>query len=147
MEERRHTGRYRPRQRHLSWRREFISRVTDGRRQQENGERTQRKKAEEAEAAARQKNEEELKRLYFDYLRGREAQRQKDQPNAHRGFLKDTAAKRVAVENDPAHKGAAKNIYLRLFDDEESRLERFRDFFQEPSFNEWQQLNTDGSRL
>ncbi len=109
--------------------------------QEESQERLKRKKAEEAEAAARQKHEEELKRAYFDYLKGREAQLQKDKPKAYSHFLKDTAAKRAAVENDSAHKGAAKKIYLRLFDDEKSQLERFKDFFHELGFEEWRDQN------
>ena len=75
------------------------------------------------------------------YLRVRAGQSEKTQPAAYRAFLDDTATKRRGLEADPAHKGAAKKIYLRLFDDEESHLERFRGYFHEPSFEEWRLAN------
>jgi len=52
--------------------------------------------------------------------------------------LNDSAAKRADLEADPTSKGQAKKILLRVFDDEQSQLERFRDYFTEPSFKEWQ---------
>jgi len=70
-------------------------------------------------------------------LRVRAGQTEKTQPEAYRAFLDDTATKRRGLEADPAHKGAAKKIYLRLFDDEQSRLERFRDYFGELPLEEW----------
>jgi len=107
--------------------------------QQESQERLKRKKAEEAEAASRQKSEEERKHAYFKYLKERLMHTEKAQPNAFNAFVKDEAAKRAELEVDPTHKGAAKKIHLRLFDDEESHLERFRDFFNEPMFEHWSQ--------
>ncbi len=107
--------------------------------QQDAQERLKKKRAAEAETAARQKQAEESKRAYFDYLKERVAQIEQEQPKVYKAFVKDTAAKRAAVESDPAHKGAAKKIHLRLFDDEESRLERFRDFFNELTLEQWSQ--------
>ena len=105
--------------------------------QQVSQERQKKKKADEAEAVARLKNEEESKRAYFNYLKDRIAQVEKSQSKAFKAFIKDSAKKRTVIENDPTHKGTAKKIHLRLFDDEESHLERFRDFFGEPVFDEW----------
>lgn len=103
----------------------------------ESQERAKRKKAEEAQAAARKKEEEEHKRAYFTHLRERLAHTEKAQPKVFDAFVREDAARRVELEADPAHKGAAKKIHLRLFDDEESRLERFREFFNEPMLEEW----------
>lgn len=107
--------------------------------QRENQGRLKRKAAEAEQAAARQQEEEHRRAAYFEYLRSRAVQIEQERPEAYRAFLDDAAAKRAALEKDPAHKGAAKKIYLRLFDDEESRLERFKGYFHEPSLDEWKQ--------
>ena len=109
-------------------------------------ERLQRRKAEATAAAEQKTHEEALKRAYFDFLGvrlGEEAE--KTQPETLASFKNDESEKRAAVECDPAHKGAAKKIHLRLFDDEESRLERFRDFFGEPSFEDWKKRHVEAS--
>jgi len=64
---------------------------------------------------------------------------EKAQPKVFDAFIKDDAAKRARLEADPSHKGAAKKIHLRLFDDEESLLERFREFFNELTLEQWSQ--------
>ncbi len=107
--------------------------------QQESQERLKRKKAEEAEAASRKRSEEERNRAYFKYLKERLTHTEKAQPKAFNAFVKDDAVKRDELEANPSHKGAAKKIHMRLFDDEESRLERFREFFNEPTLEEWSQ--------
>jgi hypothetical protein len=89
-------------------------------------------------AIARQSDEEARRAAYFDFLRGRAGQTEKKQPEAYRAFLADSAAKRTELERDPAHKGQAKKIQLRVFDDEQSHLERYRDYFNELCFEEWQ---------
>jgi len=75
-------------------------------------------------------------------LRGRTGKIETEQPEAYRAFLNDSAAKRADLERDPIHKGQGKKILLRVFDDEQSQLERFRDFFTEPFFDEWEKLNS-----
>lgn len=105
--------------------------------QQVSQERQEKKKAEQAKAEAHQREEEARRKTYLDYLRAKAAEVEKAQPKAFKAFLKDSATKRAEVERDPAHKGAAKKIFLRLFDDEQSYLERFRDFFTEIGFDEW----------
>jgi hypothetical protein len=107
--------------------------------QHESQERLKRKKAEEADAAARKKNEEEQNRAYFKYLKERLTHTEKAQPKAFDAFIKDEAAKRAELEANPTHKGAAKKIHMRLFDDEESHLERFREFFNELALEQWSQ--------
>jgi hypothetical protein len=107
--------------------------------QHESQERSKKKKAEEVEAAARRKNEEERKRDYLKYLKGRLTHTEKAQPKAFGAFIKDEAAKRAELEADPSHKGAAKKIHMRLFDDEESHLDRFREFFNELTLEQWSQ--------
>jgi hypothetical protein len=87
---------------------------------------------------ARQRDEEARRAMYFDFLRGRAGQTEKKQPEAYRAFLADTAAKRAELEADPTSKGQAKKILLRVYDDEQSQLERFRDYFNEPNLEEWQ---------
>ncbi len=86
---------------------------------------------------ARQRDEEARRAAYFDFLRGRAGQTEKRQPESYKAFLADTAAKRVELERDPMSKGQAKKILIRVFNDEQSQLERFRDYFNEPSFEKW----------
>ena len=104
-------------------------------------ERLNRKKVEDAERAARQRDDERRRAAYFDHLRVRAAHVEAERNAAYEAFLKEDAAKREAVERDPAHAGAARKIHLRVFDDEESRLERFCAHFGEPNFDEWQRAN------
>ncbi len=89
-------------------------------------------------ADARQRDEEAHRAAYFDFLKARAGDTKKAKPEAYTAFLADSTAKRAELEADPAHKGTAKKIHLRLFDDEQSQLERFRDYFNEPRLEEWQ---------
>jgi hypothetical protein len=90
---------------------------------------------------ARQRDEEAHRAAYFDFLRGRAGEIEKTQPEAYRAFLDDSSTKRAELERGPAHKGQGKKIMLRVFDDERSHLERFTDFFQELTFDQWRELN------
>ncbi len=94
-------------------------------------------------ALARQRDEEARRAAYFDFLRARAGQTKKTQPEAYRAFLDDSAAKRDELERDPIHKGQGKKILLRVFDDEQSHLERFRNYFNEPSLEEWQSRHVE----
>ncbi len=113
--------------------------ITDAQAKEEEVRKAQAKR--EA-AEARQRDEEARRAAYFDYLRARAAETESERPEPYRGFLDDTSAKRAELEADPTHKGQAKKILLRVFDDEQSQLERFRDFFTEPFFDEWEKLNS-----
>lgn len=88
-------------------------------------------------AEAHHRDEEARSTAYFDFLRGRAGQVEKTQPEAYRAFLNDSAARRAKLERNPTHKGQGKKILLRVFDDEQSHLERYRDYFNEPSLEEW----------
>ncbi len=109
--------------------------ITQAQAKEEEVKKAQAKK--EAQEA-RQRDEEARRAAYFDYLRARAGKAENEQPEAYRAFLENSAAKRTELEADPAHKGTAKKIHLRLFDDEQSHLERFRDYFNEPNLEEWQ---------
>ncbi len=108
--------------------------ITQAQAKEEEVKKAQAKK--EAQEA-RQRDEEARRAAYFDYLRARAGKAESEQPEAYRAFLENSAAKRNELEADPAHKGTAKKIHLRLFDDEQSHLERFRDYFHEPTLEEW----------
>jgi hypothetical protein len=88
-------------------------------------------------AEVRHRDEEARSAAYFDFLRGRAGKVEKTQPEAYRAFLNDSAAQRAKLERNPIHKGQGKKILLRVFDDEQSHLERYRDYFNEPSLEEW----------
>jgi hypothetical protein len=83
------------------------------------------------------RDEEARNAAYFDFLRGRAGQVEKTQPEAYRAFLNDSVTQRAKLERNPTHKGQVKKIMLRVFDDEQSHLERYRDYFNEPSLEEW----------
>ncbi len=100
-------------------------------------EEVKKEKAKREAADARQRDEEARRAAYFDYLRQRVAMTEETQPTAYSAFLDDTATKRAELETNPAYKGAAKKIFLRLFDDEQSHLERFRDYFHESTVEAW----------
>ncbi len=89
-------------------------------------------------AEARQRDEEASRVAYLGFLRSKIEEAEKEQPETYRAFLNESAAKRVELERNPVYKGQAKKILLRIFDDEQSHIERFRDYFQEPNFEEWQ---------
>lgn len=104
---------------------------------------TKQAKADKEAEAARQHNEEQLRAAYFDYLKSRARQIEKKQPDVYKSFLEDSAAKRVALESDPANRGQVLKIYLRLFDDEQSHLESFRGYFKESGFKQWVEAPAD----
>jgi len=124
---------------------EYLKSQKKSREESEHQERLKKRRDEDAKKASQQQDEEKLKRAYYDHLRRVLARMEKELPRVHDAFVKDAAEKRAAIEQNPAHKGAAKKIFLRLFDDEESRLERARDFFNEPSFEEWKKQVANAS--
>jgi hypothetical protein len=88
-------------------------------------------------AEARQRDEQARRAAYFDFLREKAAETETTQPEGYKAFLDDEAAKRAELERDPTQKGQAKKILLRIFDDGESHLERFKDYFHEPALEDW----------
>ena len=97
-----------------------------------------RQRAEKEKARAQKEHEEAARQAYRDYLRARVKEQEKEAPEEYRAFLEDSAAKRAELEKGAGQKGRqVTRILLRVFDDEQSYLERFRDFFNELPFEEW----------
>lgn len=105
-------------------------------------EETKKAKDQKQLVEAHQRDEETRKAAYLDFLKAKAKQVEKKQPERYQAFLEDSATKRATLELDSAHKGQVKKIYLRLFDDEQSHLERFREFFNESIFEQWQQTTS-----
>jgi hypothetical protein len=78
-------------------------------------------------------------------LEGRAGKIETEQPEAYRAFLNDSAAKRADLERNPVHKGQGKKTLLRVFDDGQSHLERFRDYFNKLGFEDWPQTTQSES--
>lgn len=102
-------------------------------------EEVKKAKAKKEAQEARQRDEQARRAAYFDFLRARVAETEKTQAEAYRAFLDDEVIRRAEVENNSTQKGQAKKILLRIFDDEESHLERFKDYFHEPTLEDWMQ--------
>jgi hypothetical protein len=100
-------------------------------------EEVRKAQAKKEAAEARQRDEQARRATYFDFLRARAAEAEKTQPETYKSFLDEAAAKRAELERDPTQKGQAKKILLRIFDDEESHLERFKEYFNEPTLGDW----------
>jgi hypothetical protein len=111
-----------------------------GRIRRENDERLRQKKAEEAQAKETTELEAATRRAYFDYLRALAGEREKNEPERYLAFREDERAKRAEVEKEHATKGrqVVRIMLEKIFDDRSAHLERFRDFFEEPTFEEWQ---------
>jgi hypothetical protein len=90
----------------------------------------------EAETA-RQQRREALQPAHYDYLRGRAGQLPDEQPEAYRAFLEKEAVERSQIENNRVFKPNLKGQLLSNFDEEESHLDRLREFFKEPTLDEW----------
>jgi len=86
---------------------------------------------------ARQSRREVLQPAFYDYLRTRDRQLQDEQKEAYRTFLEKEAEERSEIENSRVYKPRLKERLLADFDHEESHLSRLREFFQEPTFDEW----------
>jgi hypothetical protein len=92
---------------------------------------------------ARQQHREALQPAYYDFLRARDGELQKERPKAYRAFLAKEAEERLEIEQKRLYKPKFKAQLLIVFDDAESHLDRFRDYFQEPNFDEWLEQNLD----
>jgi hypothetical protein len=85
---------------------------------------------------ARQQRREALQPAYYDFLRARDGELQKEQPEAYSAFLASEAEQRAEIEQSRTYKPKFKGQLLANFDEEESHLDRLRDYFQLPSFDE-----------
>jgi hypothetical protein len=91
---------------------------------------------------ARQKRREALQPTYYDFLRGREGELQNERQEAYSAFLAKEAGERLEIENNRVYKPKLKERLMNNFDHEEAHLDRFKDFFQEPTLDEWLKLNS-----
>ncbi len=90
----------------------------------------------------RQKHRDALQPAFYDYLRGRAGQLPDEQPEAYRAFLAKEAEERSQIENSRVFKPKLKGQLLSNFDEEESYLDRLREFFKEPTLDEWLESRT-----
>jgi hypothetical protein len=91
----------------------------------------------------RQRRREALQPAYYDYLRAREGEHQKERQKAYRAFLAEEAGKRSNIENSRVYKPKLRGKLLSDFDQEEAHLDRLREYFQDPTLDEWLKLNSD----
>lgn len=96
----------------------------------------------EAETA-RQQRREALQPAYYEFLRGRAGEIRKEQPEAYTSFLEREATEKSKIEQNRLYKPKFRAQLLTVFDEEESHLDRLRAFFQEPTFDEWLESNTN----
>jgi hypothetical protein len=89
-----------------------------------------------------QKRRNDLQPAFYDYLRGRAGQLPAEQPEAYRAFLAKEAEERSQIENSRVFKPKLKGQLLSNFDEEESHLDRLREFFKEPTLDEWLESRT-----
>lgn len=89
----------------------------------------------------RQKRKEALQPAYYDYLRSREGERQKERQKAYNAFLAEEAGKRSEIENSRVYKPKLRGKLLSDFDDKEAHLDRLREYFQDLTLDEWLELN------
>lgn len=107
----------------------------------EKEEEVRRRLAKHQSEQARQRRREALQPAYYDYLRAREGEHQRERRKAYGAFLEWEAGQRVEVENNRIFRPKFKAHQLEIFDHEESHLDRLRAYFDEPSLDEWLELN------
>jgi hypothetical protein len=86
---------------------------------------------------ARQSRRDALQPAYYEFLRGRAGLIEKEQPEAYETFLASEAEQRSEIENSRTYPPKFKKKILANFDEEESHLDRLREYFQEPTLDEW----------
>lgn len=91
----------------------------------------------------RQSRREALQPAYYDYLRAREGEYRKERQQAYSEFLAEEAAQRLQIEDNRIYKPKLKAKLLGDFDHEEGHLDRLRDYFREPTLDEWLERNPD----
>jgi hypothetical protein len=92
-------------------------------------------------AQARQSHKDAVQPAFYTYLRGRDRQLPDEQPEAYRAFLEKEAGERSGIENNRIFKPKFKAHQLTIFDHEESHLDRLREYFQEPTLDNWIEHN------
>lgn len=91
----------------------------------------------------RQNRRDTLQPAFYDYLKARDKQLPDEQPEAYRAFLEKETQERSEIENNRIYKPKLKDRLLADFDHYETHLDRLRVFFQESTFDEWCERNSD----
>jgi hypothetical protein len=100
-------------------------------------EEVRKAKAKRETELARQQRKDALQPAYYDYLRNRVGEIEKEQPEGYRAFLAKAAGERAEIENSRVFKSNLKERLLADFDHEEEYLKRLQLFFKERTFDEW----------
>ncbi|HEV2764806.1 MAG TPA: hypothetical protein VGV38_17630 [Pyrinomonadaceae bacterium] len=104
-------------------------------------EEVKRQLAKDEAEKARQRRREALQPAFYDFLRVRVGEHRKTRPRAYSAFLEWEAGLRAEIENSRIFKPKFKAHQLAIFDQEESHLDRLREHFDEPTFDEWLEQN------
>lgn len=92
---------------------------------------------------ARQRRREALQPVYYDFLRGREGEHRNEHHEAYSTFLAKEEGERSEIETSRVYKPKLRGKLLSDFDHEETHLDRLREYFQDPTLDEWLELNPD----
>jgi hypothetical protein len=109
----------------------------------EKEEEVKRQLAKRQTEQARQRRRETLQPAYYDFLRAREGEHQSERRKAYSAFLATETEQRAEVENNRIYKPKFKAHQLEIFDHPESHLDRLRAYFNEPTLDEWLELQPD----
>lgn len=109
----------------------------------EKEEEVRRQLAKKEAEQTRQRRREALQPAYYDFLRKREGEHQRERREAHSAFLERETGERAEIENNRIFKPKFKKHQLEIFDHPESHLDRLRVYFNEPSLDEWLEQNPD----
>jgi hypothetical protein len=93
----------------------------------------------------RQRRRETLQPAYYDFPKAREGEHRSERRKAYSAFLESESGQRAEIENSRLFKPKFKAHQLEIFDHPESHLDRLRAYFNEPTLNEWLELQPDPS--
>ena len=91
----------------------------------------------------RQSRREARQPAYYDFLRAREGERRNERREAYSAFLAKEAGERSEIENNRVYKPKLRGKLLSDFDHEEAHLDRLREYFRDPTLDEWLEQNPD----
>jgi hypothetical protein len=91
----------------------------------------------------RQRRKDALQPAYYDFLRSREGEHRNERHEAYIAFSAKEAGERSEIENSRVYKPKLRGKLLSDFDHEEAHLDRLREYFQDPTLDEWLELNSD----
>jgi|SRR5919205_694197 hypothetical protein len=111
----------------------------------EKEEEVKRQLAKREAEQTRQRRREALQPVYYDFLRGREAEHQSERQQTYNAFLEREAQERAEIENNRIFKSKFRKHRLDIFDHPESHLDRLRAYFGEPTLDEWLERTPDPS--